>query len=69
MARPFVITGVEDTEEIESDWTGGRRERIGMPLRAKVTEPRHPSRPGLEPALSQVEDWGSLKTVGRVTRP
>jgi len=24
--------------EIESEWTGGRRERIGMPLRVKVRE-------------------------------
>ena len=31
-------TGAEVSVEIESDWTGRRRERIGMPLRVKVRE-------------------------------
>jgi len=29
-------TGVEGVVEIESEWTGRRRERMGMPLRVKV---------------------------------
>jgi putative transposase len=30
-------TGVEGVVEIESEWTGRKRERMGMPLRVKVT--------------------------------
>ena len=32
------VTGAEGTVEIESEWTGRRRERMGMPLRVKVRE-------------------------------
>jgi hypothetical protein len=30
-------TGEEGVVEIESEWTGSKRERMGMPLRLKVT--------------------------------
>jgi hypothetical protein len=46
-------TGVEGVVEIESDWTGRKRERMGMPLRVKVTELPHPSKPGLSGAPSK----------------
>src|SRR5208337_4135210 len=36
------LTGVEGVVEIESEWTGRRRERMGMPLRAKITGLSHP---------------------------
>ena len=45
-------TGVEGVIEIESEWTGRRRERMGMPLRVKVVELPHPSKPGLDGAPS-----------------
>ena len=41
------LTGVEGVVEIESEWTGRKRERMGMPLRVKITELPHPSKPGL----------------------
>ena len=37
--------------EIESEWTGRKREKMGMPLRVKVRELPHPSNPGLGGAL------------------
>jgi len=40
-------TGEEGVVEIESEWTGRKREKMGMPLRAKVRELPHPSNPGL----------------------
>jgi putative transposase len=43
-------TGVEGVVEIESEWTGRKRERMGMPLRVKVAENPHPSKPGLDGA-------------------
>jgi len=43
-------TGVEGVVEIESEWTGRKRERMGMPLRGKVVQPPHPSKPGLDGA-------------------
>ncbi len=39
-------TGEEGVVEIESEWTGRRRERMGMPLRVKIRELPHPSKPG-----------------------
>ncbi len=52
--------GVEGTVEIESEWTGRKRERMGRPLRAKAfaspitfdnrKENPHPSNPGLDGA-------------------
>ena len=41
------LTGEEGAVEIESEWTGRKRERLGTPLRVKVTELPHPSNPGL----------------------
>lgn len=32
------VTGIEGTVEIESEWTGRRRERMGMPLRVKIRQ-------------------------------
>ncbi|MGB8885777.1 MAG: transposase [Candidatus Korobacteraceae bacterium] len=32
-------TGVEGVVEIESEWTGRKRERMGMPLRLKIVAP------------------------------
>ena len=55
--------------EIESEWTGRKREKMGMPLRVKVRELPHPSNPGLEPALSAVEGWGTPEVLGWATRP
>ena len=46
------LTGVEGVVEIESEWTGRKRERMGMPLRVKITELPHPSKPGLGGAPS-----------------
>ena len=43
-------TAVEGVVEIESEWTGRKRERMGMPLRGKVVQPPHPSKPGLDGA-------------------
>jgi putative transposase len=43
-------TGVEDVVEIESEWTGRRRERMGRPLLLKIVELPHPSNPGLDGA-------------------
>jgi putative transposase len=45
-------TGVEGVVEIESEWTGRKRERMGAPLRVKVSELPHPSKPGLDEASS-----------------
>jgi hypothetical protein len=45
-------TGVEGVVEIESEWTGRRRERMGMPLRVKVVELPHPSKPSFDVAPS-----------------
>jgi putative transposase len=39
-------TGIEGVVEIESEWTGRRRERMGMPLRVKIRELPHPSNTG-----------------------
>ena len=33
------VTGVEGVVEIESQWTGQKRERMGMPLRVRITKP------------------------------
>ena len=41
------VTGEEGVVEIESEWTGRKRERMGMQLRVKVTELTHPSKIGL----------------------
>jgi putative transposase len=43
-------TGQEGVVEIESEWTGRKRERMGMPLRVKVTENPHPSKTSLDGA-------------------
>ena len=40
-------TGVGGVVEIESERTGCKRERMGMPLRVKIVERPHPSKPGL----------------------
>ena len=32
------VTGVEGAAAIESEWTGRRRERMGMPLRVKIRQ-------------------------------
>ena len=32
------VTGAEGAVEIESEWTGRRRERMGMPLRVKIRQ-------------------------------
>ncbi|MGB8887646.1 MAG: transposase [Candidatus Korobacteraceae bacterium] len=57
------LTGEEGVVEIESQWTGRKRERMGMPLRVKVVDspitfdnPKelpHPSKPGLDGAPSR----------------
>ncbi len=36
-------TGMEGAVEIESEWTGRRRERMGIPLRVKVVQLPHPN--------------------------
>ena len=41
------MTGTEGVVEIESEWTGRKRERMGIPLRVRVTELPHPSKTGL----------------------
>ncbi len=46
-------TGVEGVVEIESEWTGRKRERMGMPLRVKVVENAHPSKRSLGGAPSK----------------
>ena len=46
------LTGDEGVVEIESEWTGRKRERMGMPLRVKVRELPHPSKPSLGGAPS-----------------
>jgi putative transposase len=33
------VTGEEGVVEIESEWTGRKRERMGMPLRVRITKP------------------------------
>jgi putative transposase len=40
-------TGEEGVVESEPEWTGRKRERMGMPLRVKIRELPHPSRSGL----------------------
>ncbi|MGB7553198.1 MAG: transposase [Candidatus Korobacteraceae bacterium] len=45
-------TGAEGVVEIESEWTGRKRERMGMTLRVKVGELPHPSKTGLGGAPS-----------------
>ena len=42
------MTGEEGVVEIESEWTGRKRERMGMPLRVKIREREliHPSKTG-----------------------
>ena len=54
-------TGSEGVVELESAWTGRRRERMGMPLRVKVTELPQPSKTGSAGAPSRVFE--------RATRP
>jgi len=44
------LTGEEGMVEIESEWTGRRRERMGMPLRVKIPELPHPSKTGSDGA-------------------
>ena len=39
-------TGIEGVVEIESEWTGRKRERMGMPLRVQIKELPHPSKIG-----------------------
>jgi putative transposase len=52
-------TGVEGVVEIESEWTGRRRERMGMPLRVKLV-PTLRLRSGQAPlAKSGREGWGT----------
>jgi hypothetical protein len=46
-------TGLEGVVEIESEWTGRKRERRGMRLRVKVVQLPHPSKPGLDGAPSE----------------
>jgi putative transposase len=46
------LTGEESVVEIESEWTGRKRERMGMRLRVKVTGLPHPSKTGLGGAPS-----------------
>ena len=36
-------SGIEGTVEIESEWTGRRRERMGMPLRVKIVPTLSPT--------------------------
>jgi putative transposase len=33
------VTGEEGVVEIDSEWTGRKRERMGMPLRVRITQP------------------------------
>jgi REP-associated tyrosine transposase len=40
-------TGEEGVVEVESEWTGRKREQMGMPLRVKITQLPHPSKSGL----------------------
>ena len=47
------MTGEEGVVEIESEWTGRKRERMGMPLRVKVTGLPHPSKTSLGGAPSE----------------
>jgi len=47
-------TGIEGVVEIESEWTGRRRERMGMPLRVKIRELPHPSKTGSGGAPSKL---------------
>ncbi len=54
------MTGEEGVVEIESEWTGRKRERMGMQLRVKLRELPHPSRSGL--------GGGTPEMVGRATR-
>ena len=44
-------TGVEGVVEIESEWTGRKRERMGMPLRLKIVAPVSFGDPGPVTAL------------------
>jgi len=46
------MTGEEGVVKIESEWTGRKRERMGMTLRVKVAEQPHPSKTGLGGAPS-----------------
>jgi len=48
------LTGEEGVVEIESEWTGRKRERMGMPLRVKITELPHPSSSSLGGAPAHV---------------
>ena len=50
------LTGEEGVVEIESEWTGRKRERMGMPLRVRVLELPHPSKPGLGGAPTYGEE-------------
>src|ERR1017187_5755039 len=62
------LTGVEGVVEIESEWTGRKRERMGMPLRVKITELPHPSKPGLDGAPGALESAVRLLCVHSQTR-
>ena len=48
------MTGAEGVVEIESEWTGRKRERMGIALRVRVTELPHPSKIGLGGAPSKL---------------
>ena len=49
----YYLSGAEGIVEIESEWTGRKRERMGMTLRVKVREQTHPSKIGLGGAPSE----------------
>lgn len=44
------LTGEKGIVEIESEWTGRRRERMGIIPRVKLVERPHPSKPGSDGA-------------------
>ena len=47
------MTGEECVVEIESEWIGRKRERMGIPPKVKITELPHPSKTGLDGAPSR----------------
>ncbi len=55
------MTGAEGVVEIESEWTGRKRERKGIPLRVRVTLTPTPV------AKVGRQGWGTLRIVGRAT--
>jgi hypothetical protein len=54
---------VRDSGEIELEWTGRQSERMGTPLRVKITELPPPEQNRLGWGTLEIVDWGHPSTL------